>query len=456
MLNTQPHVNGAPSRSSCMKVFPFSAAFLLAIFFSFAPILAQPSKNDDITKDRNGADSDKSPIKSDGAKLPSAVTKPLPESVTDLKIIQEQTKKVVAKVTPCVVGVQIDGASGSGVIVSKDGIVLTAGHVSGKPGTQCRLILPDGKRLNGKSLGANPGIDSGMIQITTEGKWNYCEIGRSDNLKPGQWCIAIGHPNGFQPGRSPVVRVGRILSVSRTTIATDCTLVGGDSGGPLFDMEGKVIGIHSRIGGSISSNIHVPIKTYSDQWDRLVKSELIGVSVASAIAAPRVRLGVVQEEGAKDCRVGVTEDSLAEKTGLKSGDVVTKFDGKDIKSYGDLISQLAKKKPGDEVEIIVKRGAEIKSFVVKFPGPPVPAYLGVMSDSESNSCKLYRVTENSPAEKAGLKAGDVITKFDGKAVKTYDDMLELLDKKKPGDEVEIVVKRGDQTMTLKATLGKRG
>ncbi len=262
------------------------------ILFSLAPTLAQTSKSDEVSKDQSGADAEKNPIKAADATLPVAVTKPLPESVADLQIIQEQTKKVVAKVTPCVVGIQIDGASGSGVIVSKDGLVLTAGHVSGKPGTPCKLLLPDGKQLNGKSLGRNSGIDSGMIQITTEGKWNYCEMGRSDTLKPGNWCIAIGHPNGFQKGRTPVVRLGRILSASRSTISTDCTLVGGDSGGPLFDMEGKVIGIHSRIGATITSNMHVPIKTYTETWDRLVKSEEIGVSVASAPAArgpPRPR-----------------------------------------------------------------------------------------------------------------------------------------------------------------------
>lgn len=250
-----------------MKVLPLVAALLFSSLFCFQPALAQPAKNDEPSKEQAKKEEPKKDLSTkDAPKLPVGVSKPVPESVDDLKAIQEQLKKVVEKVTPCVVGVQIGGASGSGVIVSKDGIVLTAGHVSGKPGQECSLILPDGKKLKGKSLGRFSEIDSGMIQITAEGKWNYCEIGKSDDLKVGQWCIAIGHPNGFQKGRTPVVRLGRILSFSRTSITSDCTLVGGDSGGPLFDMEGKVIGIHSRIGPTITSNVHVPIKTYTDTW----------------------------------------------------------------------------------------------------------------------------------------------------------------------------------------------
>jgi serine protease Do len=299
--------------------------------------------------------------KKDDTALPSAITKSLPQSVDDLKAIQEQTKRVLEKVIPCTVGVQIGGASGSGVIVSKDGLVLTAGHVSGKPGQKCRIILSDGKTVEGKSLGRNERIDSGMFKITTEGTWPFCEMGKSEDLKSGQWCIATGHPNGYQKGRSPVVRLGRILNNGRTAISTDCTLVGGDSGGPLFDMDGKVIGIHSRIGGTINSNIHVPVYTYQEQWDRLVKGDEIGPAVAIS-----AYFGVTRDEDAKDCRLArVTEGSPAEKGGLRVGDIITKFDGKEIKSYDDMLGVLAKKKPGDEVEIIVKRGDESKNLKVK-------------------------------------------------------------------------------------------
>ncbi len=293
---------------------------------------------------------------------PAAVTKSAPETIDDLKAIQEHTKKVLEKVIPSTVGVQIGGASGSGVIISKDGFVLTAGHVSGKPGQKCTLILHDGKRLEGKSLGRYSSIDSGMFQITTPGEYEFCEMGKSADLKPGQWCIAVGHPNGYIRGRSPVVRLGRILNKSSTFINTDCALVGGDSGGPLFDMEGKVIGIHSRIGPTIASNMHVPVDTYRETWDRLVKGEEIGPG-SSAIA---VYLGVQRDDAAKDCKLSrVTEGSPAEKGGLKAGDVILKFDGKEIKSYDDMLGVLSKKKPDDEVEVVVKRGDDMVNLKVK-------------------------------------------------------------------------------------------
>ena len=97
------------------------------------------------------------------------------------------------------------------------------------------------------------------------------------------------------------------------------------------------------------------------------------------------------------------------------------------------------------MEIIVKRGSETKTVVVKFPES---AWFGVSRDEDAKNCKLGGITDESPAFKAGLKTGDIITKFDGKDVKTYDDMVEMLNKKKPGDEVEVVVQRGSETNTL--------
>src|SRR6185295_19283905 len=116
------------------------------------------------------------------------------------------------------------------------------------------LTFPDGKQVKGKALGANTGTDSGLIKITDEGKYPYCEMGNSADLKKDQWCVAIGHPGGLKPNRTPPVRLGRINGLPGKAeadkvvwVTTECTLVGGDSGGPLFDMNGRVIGIHSRI-----------------------------------------------------------------------------------------------------------------------------------------------------------------------------------------------------------------
>jgi len=358
-----------------MKAFSVVTALLTSFLFLAQSGLAQPPKKDDPKKENSKKEDPKKvdpkkdepkkeAPKKDEPKLPAAITKPLPESLDDLKAIQDQTKKVIQKVMNSTVGIQIGGAAGSGVIVSKEGLVLTAGHVSGKPGQKCIIILPNGKRLEAKSLGRDSGIDSGMIEITTKGDYEYCDMGKSDDLKSGNWCIAIGHPNGYQTGRSPVVRLGRVLNVGRSSIATDCTLVGGDSGGPLFDMQGRVIGIHSRIGPTITANIHVPINTYTETWDRLVKGDEIGASGPSVTAS--AYFGVTRDDDAKDCKLSrVTEGSPADKAGLKAGDVITKFDGKDVKSYEDMLGTLSKKKPGDEVDVVVQRGSEKMTLKVK-------------------------------------------------------------------------------------------
>lgn len=291
----------------------------------------------------------------DKPKLPAAFDKVSPEGVQDLKDIQEHVRKVLEKVVPCTVGVVVGAASGSGVIVSKDGFVLTAGHVSGAPGKDVTLILHDGKRVKGKTLGNHARMDSGMIKITAEGEWPFVEMGVSADLKLGQWTLAVGHPGGYRPGRSPVVRLGRIVIAAKGALTSDCTLVGGDSGGPLFDMHGKVVGIHSRIGGSITANVHVPVDTYRDTWDQLVKSEVIGNSVGNE---PFV--GIQGDPNSKLCVISqVIQGSPAEKAGLKPNDVIINCDGQKVGAFDDLGTMIRKKKPGDELTLGVIRGEEM-------------------------------------------------------------------------------------------------
>jgi serine protease Do len=220
-------------------------------------------------------------------KLPKVIEKnATPANVDDLKAMEEHVQKVLKKIIPSVVGVRVGPGQGSGVVINDDGYILTAGHVSGKPGQNCVIILPDGTQLKGKTLGQNKGIDSGMVKINEDdlkkhkAKIHHLDMGKSSELVRGQWVIGIGHPGGFRPNRTPVVRVGRILFASNFVIRTDCTLVGGDSGGPLFDMQGNVIGIHSRIGGfNITENMHVPVDTFRKEWDKLAKGDSYGGSL---------------------------------------------------------------------------------------------------------------------------------------------------------------------------------
>lgn len=286
----------------------------------------------------------------------TAITKPGPESIDDLRAIQRQTRLIYEKVMPATVGLRVGAAQGSGVIINKEGLILTAGHVSGEPGKVIDVVLPDGKVVKGKSLGQNGRIDSGMAIITDKGDWPYVEMADPKSVKAGQWCIAIGHPGGYKPGRLPVVRVGKISSVQDNLIVTDCALVGGDSGGPLFDMKGNVIGIHSRIGPRMTDNIHVPMNVYKTDWDALVRGDKVGEN--------DVWLGVRADASSKECKLGeITPNSPAEEAGLKAGDVIIKFDGKDIKTYEDMTTALYKRRAGDKIEIVVKR--EEKEITLK-------------------------------------------------------------------------------------------
>lgn len=176
------------------------------------------------------------------------------------------------------VGIVIPGGSmGSGVIISDDGLILTAAHVLPKAGGEVVIVLSDGRQVAGKALGVNRGVDSGMAQITEPGNYPAAPVADSDTVWEGDWCIAFGHGGGVQTDRPAYMRLGRMLHITSDTkpirwLTTDCTVISGDSGGPLFDIEGKVIGIHSNIGMNVLVNRHVPISAYHAQWDELAEA----------------------------------------------------------------------------------------------------------------------------------------------------------------------------------------
>ena len=302
-------------------------------------------------------------------KIPAVFDKSAPEGVADLKAMQKHVKKMLEKVMPATVGLRVGSGSGSGVIISEDGYILTAGHVSGTPDQKCTVIMPDGKELEGKTLGYNKGIDSGLVKITPKGKYPFVGLGESGKLQTGQWCMTLGHPGGFRKGRTPVLRLGRILASNKNLIRTDCALVGGDSGGPLFDLAGRVIGIHSRISTGITENIHVPVDTYRDTWDRLVAGEEWNGDRRRAKAV----LGVSFSGEGNDLKIlELTEGGPAEKAGFEKGDVITAIDGMKLKVRTDLQGYLMQKKPGDEVEVEVEREGEKETITLKLGRRPNP------------------------------------------------------------------------------------
>lgn len=284
-----------------------------------------------------------------------------PNSVADLKAMQERVQKLTEKLMTATVGVQVGQAQGSGVIVTKDGYVLTAAHVSGQPGRDVIFIMSDGKTLKGRTLGLNRTIDAGLMKITEGADFPSVEMGLSDILKDGQWCLATGHPGGYQSDRKPVLRLGRVLLADANTITTDCTLVGGDSGGPLFDFDGKVIGINSRIAGPISANMHVPVNTFKETWDRMVKGDAWG-----HLPGNDPIIGIRGDDTVKEAKIGkVNADSPAAKAGMMEGDIVLEADGNAVPDFAAFKEIINEHQPGDELRLKIKRGDQELEIKVK-------------------------------------------------------------------------------------------
>lgn len=293
------------------------------------------------------------------ADLEEGFTKPRPTSIAELKAMERRVKDLVHKVSPAVVAVEIDGSSGSGVVISADGLVLTAGHVASEADRRVRFTFPDGKTVRGLSLGAAD-YDTGLMRITEPGPWPYVPLGDLNQAQPGDWVLALGHPGGFDLRRSLVVRLGRIIRILPDILQTDCTISLGDSGGPLFDMHGRVIGIHSAINASLVGNFHVPINEFYDEWQHLAKATLNN--------EPRTVLAYVGAKGSdttQGCRLStVEENSPASKAGLRVGDLVMKVEGREIKAAAVFRRWLEEAEPGETLHLEVKRGEQLLSMAV--------------------------------------------------------------------------------------------
>lgn len=313
-----------------------------------------------------------------------------PESVDELKALQAKVKGVYSKALTTTVALLLGndiapgGSAGSGVIVSEDGLVLTAAHVIAKPREPVVFVLSDGRRVKGISLGLNSQADSGMARITDkppkdypgakDGKWPFSEVGASADLKKGQWIVSMGHPGGPKTDRPPPVRTGRFISLDKAgrfqrndLLCTDATLVGGDSGGPLFDLDGKVVGIHSEIGETLDMNRHVPLEKFKGEWDNMARGDILYFPSAKRREdATKVVLNVVFDDKAKTAKIEeVVEGGVAEKAGLEAGDVISKFNGFAVKNADDLRQMLPSYKVGEKVKVEVDRNGSPVTVEVK-------------------------------------------------------------------------------------------
>jgi serine protease Do len=416
-----------------------------------------------------------------------------PQTLQQLLAIEKRVQKVVEQVIPTVVGVRVGPAQGSGVIVSKDGYVLTAGHVISKPDRHATVTLADGTVVHGKTLGVYETLDAGLVKITDEGNWPIARQGQSGDVEPGTWCIAVGHPLGYQDGRPPVVRVGRVLRVDEDQIQTDCPLVAGDSGGPLFNLDGSVIGINSRIGGSTERNYHVPVAVFRESWDRLARSDcwadelprkqcdevtalLGGISMEAArcvvhveCQGRRVALGTVVDpagwiltkaselSGPALCRLADGRSFDAQTVA-----VAEQFDLAILKITAAGLphlpwSQSCEPAVGQWVAAPGVEGDGVLAVgVVSVPRrriPPERGILGVGLAAADQGARVVRVLPGTPAERAGLAENDIITHLDGDPVHGQGELLDALGLRSPGDAVCLTVFRSGNELVVRAVLG---
>jgi serine protease Do len=308
---------------------------------------------------------DSSPLRSaEGAgtrtELPESLVELLekggtPKTLEQLTQLEEQHRRVAERVAQCTVNVSIGPAQGSGVLVTSDGYILTAAHVATRPGKTAIITFKNGETVTATTLGLNRSVDAGLIKINDDqikGRtWPHASLGTSNQLRPGMWCIASGHPGGFDFNRGVVTRVGRILAVRSDALVTDCALIGGDSGGPLFDISGRLIAVHSRIGNDVADNLHVPIDHYDKTWDRLAKGEAWGY-----LEGFKPVLGVRGKQGSEVAEIAVVNPgSPAAIAGFREGDIVEKFGDVDITDFQSLRAAVADTMPGERLKCWVRR-----------------------------------------------------------------------------------------------------
>lgn len=299
----------------------------------------------------------------------------VPSTLQQLRDLESQQQAIATRAAACTVNIQIDGhetgsTQGCGVIISGDGIILTAAHVAERPGLKVKITLSDGTTATATTRGMYREVDAGLIKLDDDQKdgqpWPHASLGNSNLLEQGMWCIAIGHPGGYDPVRGLVTRVGRILAIRKGSIVTDCTLTGGDSGGPLFDIEGRLIAIHSRIGNDVADNLHIPVQYYEEKWDDLYAGKAWGF-----LPGFRPILGVHGEQDNPVALItDVRDQSPAANAGIQVGDVIEKLGDDLISNFDSLREAVAQTMPGKRVIVRLKRGGETKRVIVEIGRDP--------------------------------------------------------------------------------------
>ncbi|HSV50893.1 MAG TPA: DegQ family serine endoprotease [Burkholderiaceae bacterium] len=371
---------------------------------------------------------------------------------------------------------------GSGFIVSADGIILTNAHVV-KGATEVTVKLTDRRELRAKVLGADPKTDVAVLKV--EGRnLPVVTLGKASDLKAGEWVLAIGSPFGFENTVTAgvVSAKGRSLPSDSTVpfIQTDVAVNPGNSGGPLFNARGEVVGINSQIysrtGGYQGVSFAIPIDLASRIKDKIVATGKVeharlGVAVQEVNQAFADSFKLDKPEGALVS--SVERGGPADQAGLQPGDVIRKVDGQRVVSSGDLPAIIGMAAPGDKVTLEIWRkgsAAEITARLVSADyksakvaeaamAPAGQGRLGLalrpldpQERRESGILNGLLVQDASgPSAMAGVQAGDVLLAVNGSPVKDVNQVRAAVAKAEKS--VALLIQRGESKIFVPVRLG---
>jgi serine protease Do len=296
---------------------------------------------------------------------------PAAPTIQHLREVQQRVQAVLKSAEKTLVAIECGTGTASGVIVSPEGLVLTAAHVTTEPGKKYKIVLHDGRSVEGTSLGLDTATDAAMLQLPPPAKqWPYVNLDRETHrLKPGAWCFAIGHPGGYDKARGHVLRIGRLVKISANMLQSDCVLMAGDSGGPLFNLDGELVGIHSQIWQGREQNLHVSMAPFLRSWEAMKRGETIRVWAQGSggwigignIASPD---GLFIHE--------VVANSPAAHANLKKGDQILSINNRPVTVPADFSAAIRRRAAGEIVTLHIQRNGQFQTVDVKLQPRPAP------------------------------------------------------------------------------------
>jgi serine protease Do len=352
-------------------------------------------------------------------------------------------------------------STGSGFVISREGYIITNDHVV-EGATRLEVHLKNGRALAGKVVGRDPKTDLALVKVDPDEDLVVVEFGNSDSARTGDWVMAIGSPFGLDH----TVTVGVLSAKGRRQVTghsyddflqTDASINPGNSGGPLFDMRGHVIGINTAIRANANGiGFSIPINLVKEILPQLkahgrVTRGWLGVSIQEVKPALAESFGLENTEGAL---VGeVFKESPAERAGIRHGDVIVEFDGHPIQSFHDLPRRVAGTTPGSDVEIVVIRDGDrvtLEAHLDKMKQEKLglsveespqktladwgfeaeeltdEAIAELRLPTGTRGALVSRIEPDSPADRAGLKKGDVILEASKRSIEELSDLEDAL------------------------------